>query len=246
MVRARITTAAATTATEIQKMGARRTRCMMVVLVLRVGNPGGSPFHPSIRGPSEIGSRSGLPVCMGRYADHGNRCAPPMPAAGGLCLPRFPIQSSRGARSEARCVSAVRTKADTSADWHLRACVRLLGPYSCAFSRGIALGHAVVQHIQPSSLHYVDRIREVSPSTFGTAVPASPVATHVGVAEVDVPVDAVTVEVVVGRPLSRRQCTLPSNPTTPTTTRTRGRTGAYIALMVVWAHGAAGEPPRVS
>jgi hypothetical protein len=54
MVRARITTAAATTATEIQKMGARRTRCMMAVLVLRVGNPGGSPFHPSIRAPSEI------------------------------------------------------------------------------------------------------------------------------------------------------------------------------------------------
>src|SRR5829696_8950563 len=77
MVRARITTAAATTATEIQKMGARRTRCMMVVLVLRVGNPGGSPFHPSIRAPSEIGSRSGLPVCMGRHADRRNRGAPP-------------------------------------------------------------------------------------------------------------------------------------------------------------------------
>ena len=85
MVRARITTAAATTATEIQKMGARRTRCMMVVLVLRVGNPGGSPLHPSsgsplhpsIRAPSEIGSRSCLPVCMGRHADHRNRGAPP-------------------------------------------------------------------------------------------------------------------------------------------------------------------------
>jgi hypothetical protein len=37
MVRAKITTAAATTATEIQKMGARRTRCMMVVLVLESG-----------------------------------------------------------------------------------------------------------------------------------------------------------------------------------------------------------------
>jgi hypothetical protein len=58
MVRARITTSAATTATEIQKMGARRTRCMMVVLVLRLGNPGGSPLHASIRAPSEIGSRS--------------------------------------------------------------------------------------------------------------------------------------------------------------------------------------------
>src|SRR5215203_4049840 len=77
MVRARITTAAATTATEIQKMGARRTRCMMVVLVLRVSNPGGSPFHPSIRAPSEIGSRFGLPVCMGRHADRRNRGAPP-------------------------------------------------------------------------------------------------------------------------------------------------------------------------
>ena len=77
MVRARITTAAATTATEIQKMGARTTRCMMVVLVLRVGNPGGSPFHPSIRAPSEIGSRSGIPVCMGRHADRRNRGAPP-------------------------------------------------------------------------------------------------------------------------------------------------------------------------
>src|SRR4029453_2997608 len=82
MVRARITTAAATTAKEIQKMGARRTRCMMVVLVLRVGNPGGSPLHPSIRAPSEIGSRSGLPVCMGRHADHRNRGAPPRLPAG--------------------------------------------------------------------------------------------------------------------------------------------------------------------
>jgi hypothetical protein len=44
MVRAKITTAAATTATEIQKMGARRTRCMMVVLVLRVGNPADHRF----------------------------------------------------------------------------------------------------------------------------------------------------------------------------------------------------------
>jgi hypothetical protein len=51
MVRAKITTAAATTATEIQKMGARRTRCMMVVLVLRVGNPCRSLLHPSLRAP---------------------------------------------------------------------------------------------------------------------------------------------------------------------------------------------------
>src|SRR5829696_7439631 len=79
MVRARITTAAATTATEIQKMGAGRTRCMMVVLVLRAGNPGGSPFLPSIRATSEIGSRFGLPVCMSCHTDRRNRGAPPEP-----------------------------------------------------------------------------------------------------------------------------------------------------------------------
>ena len=68
MVRARTTTAAATAATEIQKTGARRTRCMMVVLVLRVGNPGGSPFHPPIRAPSEIGSP---PACRRSTSEAG-------------------------------------------------------------------------------------------------------------------------------------------------------------------------------
>ena len=68
----------------------------------------------------------------------------------------------------------------------------------------------------------------VSPSTFGTAVAASPLATHVGVAEVEVAVDAVTVEVVVGA-ATESSSVHPaklSNPT-PTTRRTRGRTGAY-------------------
>src|SRR5262245_27254730 len=61
MVRARITTAATTTATEIQRMGARRTRCMTFVLVLRVGNPAGSPFHPLYGRLARLVRRSGLP-----------------------------------------------------------------------------------------------------------------------------------------------------------------------------------------
>src|SRR5919106_1126688 len=71
-------------------------------------------------------------------------------------------------------------------------------------------------------------VRKPTQAPFGTAVAASPLATHVGVAEVEVAVDAVTVEVVVGA-ATESSSVHPaklSNPT-PTTRRTRGRTGAY-------------------
>src|SRR5918996_1703321 len=58
------------------------------------------------------------------------------------------------------CLSAFRTEGDAGADGHVSASIWLLGTYSCTFTLGIALGNAVVYHVQPSALHYVDRIRQ--------------------------------------------------------------------------------------
>jgi hypothetical protein len=70
------------------------------------------------------------------------------------------------------------------------------------------------------------------PITSGTTVAASPLPTHSGAAEVEVPVEAVTVEVVAGA-ATESSSVHPAklrNPTTPTTRRTRGRTGAYCPV----------------
>jgi len=52
---------------------------------------------PLIRAPSEIGSRSGLPVRMGRHADHRNRAAPDCPVRlAGTARPPFRGTEARG------------------------------------------------------------------------------------------------------------------------------------------------------